>query len=99
MSEIWSFNIRGLPSNIDELRSNVIINQPLFVFLSETFLNSNIPDTTLGINGYTLLRKDRQSFGGGIACYVKNSISFSRLEKLESAAFESALLNCFAYVV
>ncbi|KAJ8911851.1 hypothetical protein NQ315_012516 [Exocentrus adspersus] len=44
--------------------------------LSETWLDSGIPDIGLMIDGYSLVRNDRNSRGGGVAFYVKNIIKY-----------------------
>ena len=43
--------------------------------LSETWLKSNYSDIMLNTPGYLLMRKDRQSRGGGVAIYIKDNIA------------------------
>ena len=42
--------------------------------INKTRLNDKIDDTEIKINGYSVIRKDRNRDGGGID-YVKSSIS------------------------
>ena len=62
---------------------------PDIICLQETFLK---PNKTFKINGYNIIRKDReQSMGGGIAICLKNELSFKLIEpqtKLECVAVE-----------
>ena len=39
-------------------------------------MDISINDLELQIDGYNLLRADRNRHGGGVACYIKNNISF-----------------------
>lgn len=72
-------NVRSLKSirnnTIDQVRS-LLEGQSIDVFaVSETWLNSEVSDAEVSIDGYTLYRKDRGSRGGGVAIYIKSSIS------------------------
>ena len=39
--------------------------------LSETHLCTNIDDSEIMIPGYTLMRRDRNRYGGGVAVYQR----------------------------
>ena len=41
----------------------------LCVFV-ETWLDSTVPDSSVSVNTYFLLRQDREGHGGGIICYM-----------------------------
>ena len=64
--------------------------------LNETKLDSNIGDDEISIEGYSLVRKDRNTHGGGVALYVHNDIPFIKsLDlacELESISIEVKLL-------
>ena len=58
--KIGHLNIRSLPKQLDELRIFLREN-PFDVFcLNETWLNSSWRDGELTVEGYNVLRKDRQ---------------------------------------
>jgi len=93
------FNARSIASKIKELELLVINEGIDIVGITETWLNSNISDTEMGIDGYTLLRKDRNDNkrGGGVALYIKNDISFVCCEGLLEKYFPETLfctINC-----
>ena len=46
--------------------------------LSETKLNNTVLSSELKTEGYDLVRSYRSRRGGGVACFVKNSISYNR---------------------
>ena len=56
----------------------MLINYPFDILtISETQIDSTISDSEIHINGYTIIRKDRTKNGGGIAFYIKNTLSYS----------------------
>ena len=49
------------------------------MFLTETFLKSDVSDSLYDVEGFTLLRKDRtQKHGGGILAYVSTQLKVKR---------------------
>ena len=65
-------NVASLMSKFDQLCIEVEKQKPKVILLTETWLNSEIPDSMVTINNYSLLRKDRQNRkGGGVAIYVE----------------------------
>ena len=54
----------------------------IFTF-SETWLNRDITNANLAIQGYDLYRKDRYSHGGGVAAYVPSHLKVHKRFDLE----------------
>jgi len=53
---------------------------PDIICVTETWLNSNIPDTAVKLGGYSIIMKDRSSgIGGGVAVYISCSINCCKL--------------------
>lgn len=50
MADIWHTNIRGLMNNFDDLKGRILLHNPLFVFVSETFLTASVPDSAINNN-------------------------------------------------
>ena len=69
-------NIRGLQSHIDKLRSFVIGNRVHIMVINETKLSKTTPDCLVSIKDFALERKDRNVYGGWVALYVWNTISY-----------------------
>ena len=61
-------NIRSVTSKIDELQAVVSINNPYIICLTETWLNSNIPNSACDLTDFICYRNDRQSAMGGGVC-------------------------------
>ena len=84
-------NVMFLAPKIDEVNSVVIYANVDVVCITETWLQSHIPDSVVAINGYNLIRRDRRDvIHGGVCMYIKASIPFTILEDLEdeSCSFE-----------
>ena len=58
------------------------------VACTETKLDKNVDDSDVQIEGYTLLRKDRTRFGGGVGMYLKEDLNYIRLTNLENENIE-----------
>ena len=83
-------NARSLSQEkLDELQITVNDHDASIVCISETCFREYIGDDSVSINGFSLERKDRcLRRGGGVACYVKNSIRYTRLSILEDEDLE-----------
>ena len=71
-------NIYGILPKIDEIRYIAKLANATIIGLSETKLDNAVLSSELEIEGYDLVRSDRSRRGGGVACFVKNSISYNR---------------------
>ena len=52
--------------------------------LNETRLDNTIPDSQIDIEGYDVLRRDRNRNGGGVAFYVAQSLTYVNRQDLLS---------------
>lgn len=65
-------NVNSLRNKIDEI-SDVLVNTGLhFLGLTETKLDEFVLDGSLVIDGYQLLKRNRNSHGGGVGLYYKD---------------------------
>ena len=79
----------SLPPKIDEVRAVTQITCPDFISITETWLQSLINANTVELNGYNLIRKDRQEgIHGGICIYIKGSVKISLLDTLSASSLE-----------
>ena len=68
-------NVNSLLSKIEELRTLAINTNISVLGITETKLDNTVSNEELKINGYNLLRSDRNKKSGGVACYIKNNIA------------------------
>ena len=57
--------------------------------ISETWLDSHIPDQLVSLHGFTTIRKDRNRKGGGVQVYVSDLLIVTHLSRLEHEHIES----------
>lgn len=72
--KVAHLNIWSLLPKINYIR-NIILQYDILT-LSETWLSSNVSNTSISISNYNLIRKDRDNRGGGVAAYVHKSLNF-----------------------
>ena len=51
--------------------------KPAILGITESKLDSSVSDQELNINGYIILKSDRNRKGGGVACYVRADLCFN----------------------
>ena len=66
-----------LLSNIDEIRLLPSSHNIHILCVNETSLDTSISDQEIHVDGFSVLHKDRNRSGGGLAVFVSNSISYS----------------------
>ena len=47
------------------------------IILTDTWLDSSISNGEIDIDGYTIVRRDRNRNGGGICAYINNNLSYT----------------------
>ena len=70
-------NCNSLLNKIDEIRQFVTDFKPHVICFSETKIDSSVSNSEVSIDGYSVIRRDRNRHGGGVACFVNNSIHFN----------------------
>ena len=62
---------------INELRDVVGHTKPAILGVTESKLESSVSDQEVKINGYSILRSDRNRNRGSVACYVRADLCFN----------------------
>lgn len=68
-------------SKFEELKSLFVNSKADIICMSETWLNESIDDSMIQIEGYDLIRNDRNRHGGGICVYFRKNLCFKLLKK------------------
>ena len=88
--QILHLNVHYLYTKLDDIKLLVSQHTNIDIMcFCETFLDSRIFDSVVEIEGFSLIRKDRPSNGGGILIYVNSNLSVKRIYDLEHSAIES----------
>ena len=77
--KIAHINSRSLLSCFDEVNLLIVEKNIDILCISETWLESNIPDRLVNINGFTLFRNDGGR-GGGTCMYVRNNLKSTKMK-------------------
>ena len=93
VSKIALLNVNSLTKHIYEL--NVFLaNKPLDVLaINESKLDLVDSDRIVNLEGYNIVRRDRNKHGGGVCFYLRNTITFSRQYQLENDDLELIALE------
>ena len=96
-------NINSLLPKIDELRHIAKTSKASVIGITETKLDESVLNNEVSIEGYDILRLDRNRHGGGVACYIRNDISFNQLNifsnEVENIFFDILLPNLHSITV
>ena len=94
ISSIISANVRSIAKKLDELHQLALYNNVGMICITETWLTSNIPDSSVSIPGFNLFRKDRvATFGGGVCVYLDQRIPCKILHSCDDNHVESLWLS------
>ena len=79
-----------MASKLEEVRLILSDHKFSILCLAETFLNENDDSCLYEVPGYTMIRRDRLcNNGGGLLCYVHDSLVIEHLENLDLYMDES----------
>lgn len=85
-----SLNARSLLNKLDELRVIICNIQPDIVCITESWCRPHESDSMYDIQGYNIIRCDRQNQrGGGVLLYVHESIKFNLLQSTNTNHIEA----------
>ena len=72
------FNINSLLPKIDELCNIAKCSNAAVIGITETKLDNTVYDSEVTIDRCSIVRNDRNRKGGGVACYIRSNICYSR---------------------
>jgi hypothetical protein len=92
------FNARSIMNKLDEIELIITDEKLDVVAITETWLSDSVLTSEITVDGYTVLRKDRNDVnktrGGGVALYIKNEINIlERVDLYEQLFPESIWCN------
>jgi len=87
---VLSLNARSLSiEKSDELQEVVYLNRVTCVCVTETWFKDYMDNASVNILGFNCERRDRlNKRGGGVACYIHETVHYNRLSDLDDAVHE-----------
>ena len=101
-------NARSIVNKRDELELYIAQENIDILGITESWLNDSILDSEIDLEGYTLLRRDRnnniKSRGGGVLFYVRNTINVVVRDEIANDKFPECIFfsieqNCVSTLV
>ena len=96
-------NINSLLSKIEELRFIAKSTNAAVIGLCESKLDASVLEQEIRIDNYKILHCDRNRHGGGVACYIRNDLSYNILSifpfEIENIFLEILLSNLKPVIV
>ena len=71
-------NINSLLPRIDELRHMATLSNAAVIGISESKLDKSSTNSEIIKDNYDLLHCDRNRNRGGVACYIRNNLSYTQ---------------------
>ena len=69
-------NVRSLLPKLPEISLFLQKTKAAIFAITETWIDSSVPNGEINIDGYSVIRKDRNRHGGGVCLYIRNGINF-----------------------
>ena len=87
-------NARSLTSKRDELNAHASLEKPDIIAVTETWAGDGHLMSEYSIQGYSLFHKNRvHKKGGGVMCYVSNTLSAVKINKLDMETYDSMYIK------
>ena len=97
-------NIASLPKHFDEISLTLRDKKIDILALNETRLDPSISDELVSVDGYDLIRADRNRNGGGVCIYARCNINYQKRpdlvpNDLEAISLEIKQANSQSFII
>ncbi|XP_060607821.1 uncharacterized protein LOC132759963 [Ruditapes philippinarum] len=82
------FNVCSLLPKMSELRQIATKFKFSAIAITESWLDNSVTDNEVIIQGYNVIRKDRNRSGGGVCLYIHEDLAFTERQDLETEHLE-----------
>ena len=66
------------------MNSDILLSEAAVIDISESKLDDSVLSSEIQIENYDLIRSDRNRHGGGVACFIRNDLSYNTKSFLPS---------------
>ena len=91
--KIACLNVNRLLPKLDQIRIFCEAGNLDVLAVNETKLDSQIGDNEIQMNGYDIIRKDRNKFGGGVCLNIKNKFNYTVRNDLMHEQLENIIIE------
>ena len=86
-------NARSIIKKMSEIRILAEKTNPAILAITETWFDNSVPDKSVEIENYNIIRKDRLTRSGGVCMYIRSDLAYNRKNELENDDFEDLWLE------
>ena len=76
-------NARSILPKLSEIKIIAQRTRAAVIGISETWLDKSVTDAEIAIDGYSVLRNDRNRQGGGVCVYIRHDFAFNPRQDLQ----------------
>ena len=87
-------NARSLPSKLSEIRLIAQQTRVTAICISESWLDSTVTDAEIMVDGYNIIRNDRNRHGGGVCMYIRSDLDFNIRTDLQTDIQDIEAVRC-----
>ncbi|XP_052224879.1 uncharacterized protein LOC127840502 [Dreissena polymorpha] len=88
-------NVRSLLPKLHEIDSLAKKSRAAIISISETWLDSSVPDSEISIENYCIERRDRNRHGGGVCIFIRKDLSYNSRDDLKREDLEAIFIELF----
>jgi hypothetical protein len=82
-------NARSLLPKLEEIKILAMNTNAAVMGITETWLDSSVTDTEIGIPNYLVTRRDRNREGGGVCLYIRSDLAHNPRSDISDPKLES----------
>ena len=81
-------NVRSIFHKMSDLKIVAKNSNAAVIGITETWLDSTYTDSCVSIDGYNLVRRDRDGHAGGVCAYIRDDLAFNVRQDLNNCDLE-----------
>ena len=86
-------NVRSIFHKMSDLKMIAKQSNCAVIGITETWLDSTYTDSCVSIDGYNLIRRDRDGHAGGVCAYIRDDLAFNVRQDLNNSDLEDLWLE------
>ena len=75
-------------NKLEEMKILALKTNAAVMCITETWLDDSVTNNEIEINGYQVIRKDRNRNGGGVCMYIKSCLTFNQRNDVDTDGLE-----------
>ena len=81
-------NVRSIFHKMSDLKIIANNSRAAVIGITETWLDSSYTDACVAIDGYNLIRRDREGHAGGVCAYIRDDLAYNICQDFNNSDLE-----------